>query len=105
MPQCLNFHSVNACLPTLTPWPYIVPFTGHLLLFPRKAGGKGKNNWIINSFTSEAFGMLRITEGMEKATERELTGPCFGEKAHITQAVVSGSAGISGKLLHRGAEG
>ena len=105
MPQCLNFHAMNACLPVLTPWPYIFPFTGHLLLFQRKGGGKGKNNWIINSFAYEVFGMLRIIGGKEKAAERELTGSYFGEKAHITHAVVSGSAGISGKLLHRGVEG
>lgn len=97
---------MNACLPTLTPWPYIFPFTGHLLLFQRKVGGKGKNDWIINSFACEAFGMLRIADGMEKAAEKELMGSCFGEKAHITNpAVVSGSAGVSEKLLHRGVEG
>jgi len=58
---------MNARLPILTPWLYIFPFTGHLLLFQTKERGKGKNNWIINSFACEAFGILRIIGGKEKA--------------------------------------
>lgn len=73
--------------------------------FQMKGEGKWKNNWIINSFTYEAFGMLRIIAGKEKAAERELMGSYFGEKAYITRAMVSGSSGISGKLLHQGVEG
>lgn len=72
---------MNACLPILTPWPYIFPFTGHLLLFQQKGRGKGKNNWIINSFICEAFGMLRIIVGKEKAAKRELMGHIL-EKRH-----------------------
>lgn len=104
MPQCLNFDAMNACLPILTPWLYIFPFTAHLLPFRRKGGGKGKNNWIINSFPCEAFGRLRITGGKDKAAERELMGSNTGEKAHLSHAMASGSAGISGKVLHRGVE-
>lgn len=56
MPQHLNFHTMNACLPILIPWLYIFPFTGHPLLFQMKGGCKGKSNWIINSFAREHFG-------------------------------------------------